>query len=331
MNKKMRNLLQYILFLGFGFFLFWLTLRKSSWHEITHNLAGTNFIFLIPATVSLLFAHFFRAVRWKIMIEPLGYRPSTQNTFLSVLVGYWANLAFPRLGEVLKCTILARYEKVPADKLVGTILAERAFDFVTLLIVLGITIIVQYDIVGMYTLDEFKKIFQSRTGHISYTRIIGAAIFFIALVLATNYFIRRFAHLSFIQKTKQILLGIWAGLTSVRNIRNKGWFFFHSVLIWLFYLISTYMGFFAMPGMRVYGVKAALSALTFGAIGMVVPSPGGIGSYQYAVQQVLLVYGISEAQGLSLGILIWFCQTAILLIFGTLSFVLLPILNKKKP
>jgi len=329
MNKKMRNLLQYLLFLGFGFFLLWLTLRKSNWQEIKANIAGTNFLYLIPATISLLFAHFFRAVRWKIMIEPLGYKPSTQNTFLSVLIGYWANLAFPRLGEVLKCTILARYEKVPADKLVGTIVAERAFDFVTLLIVLGLTIIVQYDIVGMYTLDELKKIFQSRTGHVSYTRIVAVLIFLSAFIFLIYYLIRKYSHLVFFRKTRQVLIGVWSGLTSVRNIKNKGWFIFHSVTIWIFYWLSTYMGFFAIPGMREYGVKVALSVLTFGAIGMIVPSPGGIGSYQYAVQQVLLVYGISEAKGLSVGILIWFCQTAILLIFGTLSFILLPVLNKK--
>ncbi len=330
MNKKVRNLLQYLLFLGFGFFLLWLTLRKSNWQEIKNNIAGTNFFYLIPATISLLFAHFFRAIRWKIMIEPLGYKPSTQNTFLSVLIGYWANLAFPRLGEVLKCTILARYEKVPAEKLVGTIVAERAFDFVTLLIVLGITIILQYDIVGMYTFEEFRKIFQSRTGHVSYTRIVGALIFIITFIYLIYFLIKKYSHLVFFKKTKQVLIGIWAGLISVRNIKNKGWFFFHSVLIWVFYLISTYMGFFAIPGMREYGIIVALSVLTFGAIGMIVPSPGGIGSYQYAVQQVLLVYGISEASGLSVGILIWFCQTAILLIFGTLSFILLPVLNKQK-
>jgi uncharacterized protein (TIRG00374 family) len=329
MNKRVRNLFQYLLFLGLGFFLLWLTLRKSNWQEIKDNIAGTNFLFLIPATVFLLFAHFFRAVRWKIMIEPLGYKPSVQNTFLSVLIGYWANLAFPRLGEVLKCTVLARYEKVPADKLVGTIVAERAFDFVTLLIVLGITIIVQYDIVGTYTMDEFKKIFQSRTGHISYTRILGAIIFVVAVFYLISFLLKKYSHHSFIQKARLVLVGVWSGLTSVKKIKNKRWFIIHSVTIWLFYLLSTYTGFFAMPGMREYGIKVALSVLTFGAIGMIVPSPGGIGSYQYAVQQVLLVYGVSAEKGLSLGILIWFCQTAILLIFGTLSFVLLPVLNKK--
>ncbi|MBS1916061.1 MAG: flippase-like domain-containing protein [Bacteroidetes bacterium] len=330
MNKKMRNLLQYLVFLGFGFFLLWLALRKSDWNEIKNNIAGTNFIYLIPATISLLLAHLSRAVRWKIMIEPLGYKPSMQNTFLSVLIGYWANLAFPRLGEVLKCTALARYEKVPAEKLVGTIVAERAFDVVTLVIVFAITIFIQYDIVGTYTIEIFRDAFQSRSGHVSYLRIIAALIFITAFILLINYIIKRYTHHTFIQRIKEIFNGIWAGLTSVRNIKNKGWFFFHSALIWVFYLLSTYMGFYAMPGMREYGIKAALSALVFGAIGMIVPSPGGIGSYQYAVQKILLVYGISEAKGLSLGILIWFSQTVILLISGTLSFILLPVLNKKK-
>jgi uncharacterized membrane protein YbhN (UPF0104 family) len=127
-----------------------------------------------------------------------------------------------------------------------------------------------------------------------------------------------------------LLTGIWQGLTSVRFIKNKGWFFFHTVLIWVLYLLSTYMGFFAMRDMGQYGIQVALSALSFGSIGMIVPSPGGIGSYQYAVQQVLLLYGISEEKGLSLGMLIWFAQTGILIIFGTISFILLPVFNKSK-
>src|SRR5271170_6551817 len=171
MNKRMRNLLQYMLFLGFGFFLLWLTLRKSSWQEIKNNLAGTNFVYLVPATISLLFAHFFRAVRWKIMIEPLGYKPSTQNTFLSVLIGYWANLAFPRLGEVLKCTILARYEKIPAEKLVGTIVAERAFDFVCLLLVFGLTFLLQFDVIHSLIAGKIDVFFHNAQGKTSYLKI----------------------------------------------------------------------------------------------------------------------------------------------------------------
>lgn len=328
MKKKIFSLIQYVLFLALGIFLLWLTLRKSNWEEIKTDITTANFIFLVPATIMLLMSHLSRAVRWKILMEPLGYKPKLLNTFFSVMIGYWANLAVPRLGEVLKCTILGRYEKVPADKLVGTIVAERAFDVVSLVAVFVITIGIQYDLVGGYASDQLKNIFSNKSGTISYTKIfttvglIGGVLFLILFLLRT------LAHISFIQKARTVLGGIKQGLMSVRYIKNKGWFFFHTVAIWLLYLLSTWMGFFAMQDMSHYGIKAAFSALSFGSIGMIVPSPGGIGSYQYAVQQVLLLYGISEEKGLSLGMLIWFAQTGILIIFGTLSFILLPVFNR---
>ena len=330
MRRKILSILQYLLFLSLGIFLLWLTLRKSNWQEIKQDIISADFIFLLPATIMLLISHFFRAVRWKILIEPLGYKPSLSNTFLAVMVGYWANLAVPRLGEVLKCTILGRYEKVPADKLVGTIVAERAFDVVSLVIMLAITIGIQYHLLGEYAADKFAQVFQNKAGAVSYTTlfvILASTILFFILVF---YLLNRLAHISFVHKIRQLLKGIWLGLTSVRNIKNKGWFFFHTVLIWALYLLSTYMGFFAMKDMSVYGIKAAFSALSFGSIGMIVPSPGGIGSFQYAVQQVLMVYGITAEKGLSLGMLIWFAQTGIIILFGTISFLLLPVINKSR-
>jgi uncharacterized protein (TIRG00374 family) len=330
MGKKILGLLKYLLFLGLGIFLLWLTLRKSNWEEIKNDIVTANFIYLIPATIMLMMSHFSRAVRWKILMEPMGYKPSIINTFLAVMIGYWANLAVPRLGEVLKCTILGRYEKVPADKLVGTIVAERAFDVVSLVVVLTLTIVLQYDLVGDYASNMLRSVFHTKAGNISYSKIfitLGTIAFILLLI---GFLLKRLAHISFIQKTKLFLRGILQGLTSVRNIKNKGWFFFHTVLIWVLYLLSTYMGFFAMRDMSHYGIKAAFSVLSFGSLGMIVPSPGGIGSYQYAVQQVLLLYGISAEKGLSLGMLIWFAQTGIVVIFGTLSFIFLPVFNRFK-
>ncbi len=329
MQKKVFSLLKYLLFLGLGIFLLWLTLRKSNWEEIKNDIATANFIYLLPATLMLLLSHFSRAVRWRILMEPLGYKPTIINTFLAVMIGYWANLAVPRLGEVLKCTILARYEKVPADKLVGTIVAERAFDVVSLVAVILITVAIQYDLIGNYAGDKLSNLFKNNAGNVSFIKILTTIAIIFIVFAVIGYLLKRLAHISFIKKTREFLKGIMLGLTSVRFIKNKGWFFFHTVLIWALYLFSTYMGFFAMQDMRQYGIKAAFSALAFGSIGMIVPSPGGIGSYQYAVQQVLMLYGISEEKGLSLGMLIWFAQTGILIIFGTLSFILLPVINRK--
>src|SRR5215217_7956222 len=176
MRKKILSILQYLLFLSLGIFLLWLTLRKSNWQEIKQDIITADFIYLVPATIMLLISHFFRAIRWKILMEPLGYKPSLLNTFLAVMVGYWANLAVPRLGEVLKCTILGRYEKVPADKLVGTIVAERAFDVASLVLLLAVTIGIQYHLLGDYAGEKFSQV----SADISYPTLF---IILISLVL----------------------------------------------------------------------------------------------------------------------------------------------------
>jgi uncharacterized protein (TIRG00374 family) len=330
MNKKILNILQYLLFLGVGIFLLWFSVKDSDLEEIKRDITSANFVYLIPATLMLLVSHFIRAIRWKILMEPLGYKPSLVNTFLAVLIGYWANLAFPRLGEVLKCTILAKYEKVPADKLVGTIVAERAFDVVNLALMLAITIAIQYQLLGGYASERLSEIFHNESGEVAYLPIFTVIVCIALGFLLIGYLLNRLAHISFVHKVRQLLKGIWAGLTSVRYIKNKGWFFFHTIMIWVLYLVSTYMGFLAMEGMSGYGLKAAFSALSFGSIGMIIPAPGGIGSFQYAVQQVLLVYDISPEKGWSLGMLIWIAQTGIIIIFGTISFLLLPVINKPK-
>ena len=330
MNKKAVATLQYIFFLGVGIFLLWLTLRKSDWNAIVNDLSDAEYIYLVPATLMLILSHFIRALRWKILIEPLGYRPSTLNSFFAVLIGYWANLAVPRLGEVLKCTILSRYEKVPADKLVGTIVAERAIDVCSLVVIMLITVFSQYQLIGDFAAEIFRKFFSSQSGSFSLVKVGAVLLILVAVILLFVWLFRRLSHLPLVSKTKNIFLGVWEGLISIRFIKNKGLFLFHSVLIWALYLYSTYMGFFAMRDMAQYGIKGALSALTFGSFGMIIPSPGGIGSFQYAIQQVMVLYGVTPEKGLSLGMLIWFAQTGIVILFGTVAFLLLPVVNKKK-
>ncbi len=330
MKKKVLNLIQYIFFLGLGIFLLWLTLRESDWNTIIADLSGAKYIYLVPAVLMLLVSHFIRALRWKILMEPLGYKPSTLNTFLAVMVGYWANLALPRLGEVLKCTILARYEKVPADKLVGTIVAERAIDVLSLIIIMLITIFSQYSIIGHFSEEIFSRFFTSKAGTFSLLKVLMVLLILFGFLILIAWAFRRLNHLAIVSKTKNVFKGIWQGLISIRYIKNKGLFILQSVLIWSLYLYSTYMGFFAMSDMLQYGIKGALSALTFGSLGMIIPSPGGIGSFQYAIQQVMMLYGVTPEKGLSLGMLIWFAQTGFVIVFGTVAFLLLPLLNKRK-
>jgi hypothetical protein len=334
MNKKILGILQYLFFLALAIFLVWWSLHKipaDGWVTIRHSLSNARYWLILPVMISLLLSHYSRARRWYCWVVGGGYKPRMSNTYLAVLIGYLANLAFPRLGEVLKCTILARYEKVPADKLIGTIVAERAFDVLCLVIVIIITVLIQYDVVGGYISEIMDMIFQSKATSFSSTTLIILAAILIILVLALIYIFRSGSKLKFVQKTKTILAGIWRGIISVRYLKNKGWFLFHSVFIWSMYLLSVRLGLFALQETSVYGVKEAFSILTTGSLAMILPVSGqGLGVYPLFVQETLMLYGLGKFVAVAFGNILWSVQFFLILISGFVALILLPYLNKPK-
>jgi uncharacterized membrane protein YbhN (UPF0104 family) len=332
MNKKVLGLLQYLLFLGLGFFLVWWSVGKISdkdWKEIRDAIAGADYTLVLPVIGILLLSHYSRAVRWKILMRPLGYNPSIVNTYLAVLIGYLANLAIPRLGEILKCTLLARYEKVPADKLLGTIVAERAFDLICLVLVIIITIVTQLDILGSFAGDMLDTFLRDKSGRFPLKKVIIVIAAIIGVILLVRFLLHRFAHVSVIQKIKKIFRGIWQGLVSVKEVKQKGWFFFHTIFIWVCYLLSIRMGFYAMEQTSMYGIKESFSVLTMGSVGMIV-TQGGIGAYPLFVQETMMLYGLSENLGKAFGWLLWLVQFFMIILFGFLSLGLLPVFNRNK-
>ncbi|HUR12477.1 MAG TPA: lysylphosphatidylglycerol synthase transmembrane domain-containing protein [Flavitalea sp.] len=332
MNKKVLSLLQYMFFLGLGIFLVWWSLGKienNDWEEIKAAFRRANYWLTLPVCLVLLLAHFSRAIRWKILMEPLGYKPRLTNTFLAVLIGYLANLAVPRLGEVLKCTILSRYEKVPADKLIGTIVAERAFDMICLVLVFAITIFSQIDVIGDFSLQLLRELFSSKQGGMSKTKLAILLSILVIILLLTWYILRRFRHINFIGRIRKIIKGIWQGLTSVRFVQKKGWFFFHTFFIWFMYLLSVRIGMYAMEETAHYGMKTSLSVLSLGSIGMIV-TQGGIGAYPLLVQETMTLYGLSDNLGKAFGWLLWLTQFVQILVCGFIALALLPYLNKQK-
>ena len=176
MKRTLLTALQYLFFAALAAFFVWLSLKgmdSKKWTQLKDALDRANYWLLIPVLGLLLLSHWLRALRWRQLIQPLGYDPSRINCFLGVMIGYFVNLGAPRLGEVIKCTILARYEKVSADKLVGTIVAERAFDVVCLALVFGLTLVFQYDIIHTLTSGNSDLLFRSANGQISWIRIVG--------------------------------------------------------------------------------------------------------------------------------------------------------------
>jgi len=334
MNKKILSVVQYLLFLGLSIFLVWWSVRKISdkgWEDIRNAFRNANYLLVIPVMITLLLAHYSRALRWKILMEPLGYTPRIFNTYMAVLIGYMANLAVPRLGEVLKCTILARYEKVPADKLVGTIVAERAFDVLCLVLVILTTLLTQADLIGGYIRESLNEILQSKAGAFSPARIIILLAILLIVIVAVVIVFKRFRHIAFIQKIKTIFEGIWHGITSVRYLKNKGWFVFHTIFIWSMYLLSVQIGFWAMRETAGYGIPQSLSVLTMGSLAMIVPAPGGgLGVYPLFVEKTMLVYNLKDTLGFAFGQLMWSVQFFFSLISGAVALSLLPYFNKRR-
>ena len=333
MNKRLRAYLQYLFFIAIAGFFVWLSLRNvnaEKWEKLKDAISHAKLWIFFPVLFLLLLSHWLRALRWKMLIEPLGYKPSNLNTFFGVMVGYFVNLGAPRLGEIVKCTVLARYEKVRADKLVGTIVAERAFDLLSLILVFAITLVVEFDTIGAYTGDTFRSLLASKEGKISITKVVFVVGGIIVFILLLRLLFTKFLHINFVQKFKLILKGILHGLTSIRLVKNKLLFLFYTVAIWALYLVSTWVGFQVLPQTSELGVAAACSVLVMGSIGMIF-SPGGIGAYPWFIQQTVLLYGIpEEPYGQALGWLLWLGQFIIFVVFGALSFILLPTINKKK-
>ena len=332
MKKRLLFVLQYLLFLGLGVFLVWWSLHQipdDKWGEFKRSLETANYWLMLPVFLILSCSHLLRALRWRILMLPMGYKPSLANTFFAVMIGYLANLAVPRLGEVLKCTLLAKYEKVPAEKLVGTIVAERAVDVISLGIVFLLALISQYDVVGEFARQLFVQVFETRSGSVSFVKLGIVLTVLAAIAFVVKHWFNQFSHLKIVILTKKVLRGIWEGLNSIRYLEQKRNFILYSIAIWALYIIGTWVGYLATQGTMGLGLGAAISGLAFASIGMII-TPGGIGAYAFFLAKVLEKNEIPFEIGFANGTLQWFAQFAIVVLVGSICLVLLPYYNKKK-
>ncbi len=332
MNKRLLILVQYLFFLGLGAFLVWWSVKdidNEKMSEIRSALKNARLYLIIPVFIILLLSHYVRALRWRLLMEPMGYRPGKANTFFAVLVGYLANQAVPRLGEVLKCTLLARYEKIPADKLVGTIILERLIDAVSLLMIFGITLAIQpglySQIVNTVLNGGAEKETNKLPGYLIGLILIGV----VAISIALWMIIKKKNFNDLLVAIKKIGSRIWQGLSTIQHLKKRGQFLFLTLLLWVLYLSGGYIGFQALQETEQYGIKEAFTVLSAGSIGMIV-TPGGIGAYAYLIEATMQLYGLQQSIAVAFGWLLWLAQTVVILIGGLLSFAALPWYNKRK-
>lgn len=328
--NRLKSVLKILLFGGLGIFLAWFSLRNVPFEELKMHAAKADYFYVVLAMLVGLLSHLLRALRWNQLLQPLGYKVRTTNAFAAILVGYLFNLVVPRSGEVARCGIVQNYDKVPVQTSVGTVVVERIIDLVFLALAFALTFVLEFDRIYGYAKSSILA---------PVAEMAGRPWFWPVMIVVMLGGMAGFYFLFIRKKQKQaeeksgglrkFIDGFLDGLKSIRHLQRPFLFIAYSAGIWLCYYVMLYIGFFAFEGMGDLGPGAALAVFSFGTIGMIV-TPGGIGAYPVLLGETLAQYGVNTAEGVSFGWIIWGAQTLLFIITGTISLVILPIINTRK-
>ena len=308
-----RNLIPLVI----GLFFIYLSYQNTTVNDrnnVIKYIQNADYHFIIISIVFGLLSHISRAIRWTYLIVPLGYKPRISNSVLAVLIGYLSNLGIPRSGELLRATVMNRYDKIPFQKGFGTVIAERVVDLIILFIFICIALSLQFDLI-MNTLDlSSSKLLQ---------------FLFVMLVFGLGLGVLMYSKSPLLEKFKSFLTEIWQGVLSIKKIEKKKSFIFHTLFIWVMYLLMFGVIKYAVPETVNLGLNALIPAFVIGGLSISITN-GGIGIYPYAVSLVLVSFGISKDSSLAFGWIVWSCQTLMIVTFGAIAFFALPLINRQR-
>jgi len=320
-NKNLKKILFTILPIGFGIFIigyFLSELSDEDKTEIITSFKTANYWWVALSLFFGILSHLSRAYRWKFMIEPMGYHPKFPNLVMTVLVAYLVNLIIPRAGEVARASGFSKYEKVPFEKAFGTIVAERIADVIMLLAIVFTAFLLQGDLIKGYLFKDASN---------SSKPLVTIAV--IVVILAVGYIILKKSNHPLVLKTKSFLKGLIEGVKSILKMKSKWAFIFHTVFIWAMYILMFYATTFALPETSNLPFGAIIVGFVVGGLSMALTN-GGLGVYPVAVAGAFVLYGVDANPANAFGWIMWTSQTLMILLFGGLSFLFLPIYNKEK-
>ena len=318
--RQLKSFLKVLIPLAIGVFFIYLTISATSEEErrlIISYIKNADFRFIFLSALFGILSHLSRAYRWKFLLAPMGYKPRFINSALAVLIAYMANLGIPRSGEILRATTLSSYEKIPFEKSFGTIIAERLVDLIFLSSFILLALSLQYDLI--WEVFKEKQISPS-------SLIISVAITIIIFIILRSLFKKNYSRP--IIKIKTFFKGLAEGVLSFKSMSSKGAFVFHTVFIWVMYISMFYVIKWTVPETESLGLDSLLPAFVIGGI-TISATNGGIGIYPFSVALMLSAFGISNESGLAFGWIVWTSQTLMIIIFGSLSFFMLPLVNRK--
>lgn len=298
--------------------------------KVKKDLSEADYRWVSMALIIALLSHYFRALRWNMLINAMGYRPRSFITFLAVMIGYLANVAVPRAGEVSRCIALSKSEKIPVDKLLGTVILERGIDLLCLLFLVVLTFLLQIDIIyGFFSEVIFKD--GEGMSFIKGLKIIST--FLVILIIAWLSFkltIKIIKRTKWFYRFKRLYVGFLSGLKTIKKLDNIKGFIFHTFMIWFGYFLMVHLCFPAYSPFAelFYKPIVGLGVLVIGSLGMVAPVQGGIGAYHFCVQVCMELYGYSKDLGLSFAFIVHTSQTLIIIVGGVIAVILLPLASK---
>jgi len=322
LNPKFKKTLFAIIPISLGIGLIWNFLSRLSPSDKTDIIASlklANYWWVLLSLFFGIFSHLSRAYRWQFLLEPLGYKPKFANSTMTVLASYLVNLVIPRAGDVVRGTSISKYEKIPIEKAIGTIVAERVADAIMLLSIIMLAFILQADLIKSYILKEGDS---NKYTTILFLILIGG------LGLVAFRLLQK-AKVGFLLKVKTFVNGLFEGAISIFKMKKKWAFIFHTIFIWVMYVLMFYAVTFALPETTHLPFEAIIIGFVVGGLSMALTN-GGLGTYPIAVASVLILYNIDDNPARAFGWLMWTAQTLMVIVFGGLSFLFLPIYNRNK-
>jgi glycosyltransferase 2 family protein len=327
LRKSILQTLKFLAFFAVGIVLLWIAFRNSDFKKLWVELKEANYSWLLLSVLFSIFAYVSRARRWVLLINPLGFRPSTKNAFYSLMTGYLANVALPRIGEITRCVALGKKEKIPVDQLIGTVVIERTIDFFSLLTIMIILIFTSGNQIGQFLKGSLLVPIQQRAISIfGNTWGLWAALLTIGVIILFLMFRYRksLRKIRFFAKMFDVAHGIINGLKTITNLERKWEFIFHTIFIWINYALMTWVVVFSLESTSHLTFGNSIFILVIGGLAMSAPVPSGMGAFHYFVSQgLLIVNGIPVEDGLAYALLTHESQLIFVAIVGAISFFII--------
>ncbi|MDR2064933.1 MAG: flippase-like domain-containing protein [Prevotellaceae bacterium] len=320
MSKKIIKILKYLFFLALAVALMYLAFKSVNFNDFIKGLQSVDYCLVALSVIIGIAGYFFRVLRWKILIDSLGYNISAKNVYNATMIGYLANFTIPRIGEIIRCSVLKKTDKIDFEKTLGTVIAERCYDFIFLFLFLIFVIAIRFKVFGTFISE---KIYQPVIEKISAIPVflVISIIVAVCIMLIFVFYIRK--------RITKIIKGLISGLKTGIMMKNRRKFLFYTILIYLCYWLTGFLVLKAIPATVSLNATDALFLFVVGAFGWVIPAQGGFGSYHILVALGLGVYGISYDNGIIVATIAHESQVIFMILLGFVSLIMFLIFCKK--